>query len=286
MGRRRRAIPALGSSETYAIVIRQVGEQVTQQDPISLAELLLHASKKFQEVAPQIEAALKGAQEAFENFLEKNPNFLRQVQRFADEIKHFPERQRQAWITAAEQGWYLNAETPVSMRQAIVGGKDVLDQCMIDHLEEDWKAISENIISSYPERREILECAFQLHLEGRYIAAIPLMLAQADGICAQALGAHLFTDQDDREARLTEMASNADTFTGLLLEILGLKTQFSAGISKHSQARKALAPNRNGILHGSRRHLDYGTKVNSLKTFSLLAFVVFILCQASQADFD
>jgi hypothetical protein len=35
------------------------------------------------------------------------------------------------------------------------------------------------------------------------------------------------------------------------------------------------APNRNGILHGSRKHLDYGTEVNSLKALSLLAFVVY-----------
>ena len=259
---------------------------MTQQNPLSLEEMLLRASRKFQEVAPQIEAALRRAQEAFENFLEKNPNFFNQVQQFADGIKDFPERHRQAWVKAAEQGWYLNAETPASMSQAIGEGKDVLDQYMIEHLQEDWKAVSESVISSYPERREILECAFQLHLEGRYIAAIPLMLAQADGICAQALGAHLFTDKDDRKAKLTEMASNADTFIGVLLEILGLRTQFSAGINKHSPARKALAPNRNGILHGSHRHLDYGTKVNSLKTFSLLAFVAFILREASQTTLN
>jgi hypothetical protein len=36
------------------------------------------------------------------------------------------------------------------------------------------------------------------------------------------------------------------------------------------------APNRNGILHGSRKHLDYGTEVNSLRPFhcSPLSFIV------------
>lgn len=260
------------------------GDEVNQQTPVSLAEMLLRASRTFQEIAPQIEAALKGAQQAYEKFLENNPSFLHNVQQFAKEIKNFPEHQRQAWTTAATHGWYLNADTPASIRPAIVAGTDVLDQYMIEHLEEDWNAISKSVLSSHPERREILECAFRLHLEGCYIAAIPLMLAQIDGICAEVLGAHLFTDQDNREAKLTEMASNTDAFMGLLLEILGLKTQFSAGISKHSPARKALAPNRNGILHGSRRHLDYGTKVNSLKTFSLLAFVVFIFGETSHQD--
>jgi len=261
-----------------------MGDEVTQQAPASFKEMLLRASKTFQEIAPQIEAALKGAQQAYEKFLENNHNLLQNVQQFAEGIKNFPEHQREAWTAAATHGWYVNADTPASMRQAIAAGKDVLDQYMIEHLEEDWNEISESVISSYPERREILECAFRLHVDGCYIASIPLMLAQTDGICAQVLGAHLFTDQEDREAKLAKMASNADTFMGLLLEILGLKTQFSAGISKHSPARKALAPNRNGILHGSRKHLDYGTKVNSLKTFSLLAFVAFILGETSRKD--
>lgn len=254
---------------------------MNQQAPIPIGELLLHAAKKFQEVAPQIQAALRGAQEAFARFLEQNPEFFEQLHHFLKELQHLPERQREAWITAAERGWYMNAETPASMRHAVLDGKDTLDRYMVEHLEEDWTAIIECIISAHPERREILECAFQLHTEGRYLAAIPLMLAQADGICAQALGAHLFTDHEERDAKLAEMASNTDSFIGILLEILGLRTQFSAGISKYSAPKKALAPNRNGILHGSHRHLDYGTKINSLKTFSLLAFVIFILTEAT-----
>jgi hypothetical protein len=69
----------------------------------------------------------------------------------------------------------------------------------------------------------------------------------------------------------------SDTITGIFLEILRMKTQFSAGIRENSAHKKTLAPNRNGILHGSSKHLDYGTKVNSFKAFSLLAFVVFVL---------
>lgn len=255
---------------------------MNQQTPTSLGELLLHAAKKLEEVTPQIQAVLHGAQEAFARLLEQNPKFFEQLHRFADELKHLPERQREACKTAAEHGWYMNGKTPASMRHVVLEDKDVLDRYMIDHLEEDWSEITDSILSTHPYRREILECAFQLHTEGRYLASIPLMLAQADGICAQALGAHFFTDHEKREEKLVEMAADTDSFTGILLETLGLRTQFSAGISKYSAPKKALAPNRNGILHGSHRHLDYGTKINSLKTFSFLAFVTFILHEAKE----
>lgn len=240
-----------------------------------------HAAKKFHEVAPHIQAAILEAQEAFARFINQNPEFFERVHHFLKELQHLPERQREAWITAAERGWYMNEETPASMMYAVFDGKDTLDRYMVEHLEEDWIVISKRILSAHPERRDVLECAFQLHTEGRYLASIPLMLAQADGICAQTLGAHLFTDHEERDAKLAETASNADSLIRILLEVLGLRTQFSAGISKHSASKKALAPNRNGILHGSHRHLDYGTKTNSLKTFSLLAFVTFVLIKGS-----
>lgn len=252
---------------------------MNQRAPTTLSELLLHAAKKFEEVAPQIQAVLREAQDTFARLLEKNPDFSEQVDHFLRELQRLPERQREAWIIAAERGWYVNAETPASINHVVLAGKDALDNYMTEHLEQDWGAITASILSAHPDRHEILECAFRLHTEGCYLGAIPLMLSQADGICAQALGAHLFTDHDVREAKLLEKAANTDTFVAILLEVLGLRTQFSAGINKYTAPKKALAPNRNGILHGSHRHLDYGTKTNSLKTFSLLAFVTFTLSE-------
>ena len=66
--------------------------------------------------------------------------------------------------------------------------------------------------------------------------------------------------------------------------LLGISTQFGAGIKKSSESAKALAPNRNGILHGSRKHLDFGTERNSFKAFSLLAFLAFVLADKRDVD--
>lgn len=244
-----------------------------------LANALVNSS-----IAPQLEAAVNSVRKRFMEFMDANPNFFEHLHAIAKEIQNLPERQREAWATAAHRGWYINAETPASARHMLSKGQQDLDTYMMNELRDGWALLTHSIISAYPERKEILECAFKLHIEGRYIASIPLFLAQADGICAQTIGAHLFTDNDERKNKFAEMANNSDAFTEILLEILGMKTQFSAGISKYSVTQKALAPNRNGILHGSRRHLDYGSEVNSFKAFSLLAFVVFVLSEDDQGD--
>ncbi len=224
----------------------------------------------------ELEAASRRMQEAFSGFLIENPNFLSNLQTFIDGLRDLPEKQRQAWSEAAQLGWYPNSESSIIMKSELQKGPADLDQYMILSLRADWPLLTAELLAAHPERREILECAFQLHAEGRYIASVPLFLAQADGICAHRLGAHLFTDQEEREEKLTQLAANSNEFTRILIGLLGLKTQFTAGISKASPKRKALAPNRNGILHGSRRHLDYGTEANSFKAFSLLTFVAYV----------
>lgn len=250
---------------------------MNQKTPITLDELLLNLGNKFQVNAPQIQAALHGAQDALTRFLAQNPDIYEHIYHFIKELQTLPEWQRETLITAAKRGWYINPQTPASMRSAILAGEKALDCYMVEHLEEDWSVIITSILSSHPHRHEILKCAFQLHTEGHYIASIPLMLAQVDGICAQALSAHFFTDHEARGYKLSEISESTDSYLSILLELLGLRTQLSAGISKYTASKKALAPNRNGILHGSHRHLDYGTKINSLKTLSLLAFITFVL---------
>jgi hypothetical protein len=247
------------------------------QSSITIDELLQEVTKMFTEIAPKIQAAISIAHEAYYRFLDENPEFLEQVRLFFIYLKHLPEQQRKAWISAAEYGWYINEAIPILSLCEVSKDKNALDRFMIEHIEENWGFITENILNAYPYRRRILECAFQLHIEERYIASIPLMISQADGICAESIGHHLFTDREERESKLKELATNADSFIGILSEIFAQRTQFSAGISKYSASKKALAPNRNGILHGSHRHLDYGTKINSLKSLSLLSFVVFFL---------
>ena len=231
------------------------------------------------ETIAKMDLALAGIRDSIAKFLRENPNFFENIQQLVEEFKDLPDKQRKLWSQAARLGWYLNGETSLSMTREVVKGQDDLNRYMIESLRGDWPTVTESILLAHPARREILECAFQLHAEGRYVASVPLFLAQADGICAQTIGAHLFTDHEDREARISQLSANSDEVTATMLGLLGLKTQLGARIGRASAKHKSLAPNRNGILHGARKHLDYGTEINSLKAFSLLAFVVYIFTE-------
>ena len=95
----------------------------------------------------------------------------------------------------------------------------------------------------------------------------------------------MFKQYDDKikypevEEKILELIEQGEVsssiLTNVFLEPFKLKNHHNSGISKHSQAAKDKAPNRNGIIHGHRKHLDYGTEINSLKCFSLLSFVVY-----------
>lgn len=175
----------------------------------------------------------------------------------------------------ADNGWYPNwytfsyyPESPISS----------MDELMERHLEENWDDITAEILKHCSKRKHILENAFELHKKGNYVASIPLFFAQADGICSEVLKSFLFTGNETQE-KLNELIEKgeieANMFTDIFLEPFKLKNHHNSGISKSSLAAKSKAPNRNGILHGHRKHLDYGTKINSLKAFSLLSFIVY-----------
>ena len=136
------------------------------------------------------------------------------------------------------------------------------------HLEYDWEKLTTKIIELCPDRSLILKEAFSLHNEGRYIASIPLFLSQTDGICAQYLGAFLFSEHPKRAAQIESLPEKGESKSlDVFLSLLKDKNQYSKGIGQNSNTHKEKGPNRNGILHGSRKHLDYGTKINSLKCF-------------------
>jgi hypothetical protein len=231
-------------------------------------------SEDFQAMAK----AILSATEDFRKYISENKELFENLAKLAENVKDFPERQKANLSEAACNGWYVNWHTPtIFLGNSTKQGKASLDAYMKSHLEKDWEGITSEIIKAVPERKEILMCAFKLHKESNYIASIPLFLAQADGICAEFMGAFLFTEKEKRESAIKKINPAEEDFTSILLHVLGVQTQFGAGISKSSKNRKQLAPNRSGILHGSSKHLDYGTEINSLKSLSLLAFVAFAL---------
>lgn len=240
---------------------------------------LVKIVEQFSLIKEEFENRIQEIASQFKQAFTLSPEAIEGIRMLVKAIELWPEWQREYLQKASSFGWYFNWNTPASSSlEAADRGKKSLDLFMTAHLEHDWSDITNDILNFCPKRSKVLEEAFILHTEGRYLASIPLLISQTDGICAEYLGAFLFSEHDRRTENIDQnLENNEDKALSIFLELLKDKNQFSKGIGKSSAEHKEMAPNRSGILHGSRNHLDYGTKINSLKCFSLLAFVVFTL---------
>lgn len=191
-------------------------------------------------------------------------------------LRKLPVRRINAWCSAAKRGWFVNRFMPSSILKYVYGESEFLDQKIINHLREDWHLIASNILERYPHRRHVLSCAFEHHQAGCFISSVPLIITQIDGIFAEEMGVYLFSERGRRMELLDKKINMSNGDFSHWLEIFKEDLQFGRAISSSKLSQKNQAPNRNGILHGSRQHLDFGTEINSYKAFSLLAFVAFI----------
>lgn len=186
-----------------------------------------------------------------------------------------PDAMKRGIEEMAAIGWFPTTFSyPNKMYERHLTSREAIDEYMINDIDVNLEKIEVNIIEKYPARSEVISMAFQLHKERNWIASIPLLLAQTDGICAQNLGAFLFSEHEKREASIKEkFKNNHEEVINYLVYPFTMETQFGAGISKKSSNHKINGPNRNGVLHGSRKHLDYASEINSAKSISLLSFI-------------
>lgn len=222
-----------------------------------------------QRINELIPPELKEFNKQLNDFIEPISKYIKQYesmfQGFAENLEKWQAKNKVYITDMVAQGWY---PTPMSFYAKSKGEFD-LDVYMVEELTENWEELSDEIIELYPNRSHILSAAFELHKQRNYIASIPLFYAQADGICCEHFKSFLFAGN-----RVGDSLDNLepDSMLEVFLTPYKLKNHHNAGISCKKSAR--IAPNRNGILHGHRKHLNYGTEVNSLKAFSLLCFVV------------
>lgn len=197
------------------------------------------------------------------------------IEQLAKKAREWQEKQKQDVRFMAENGWYPNSL--LFFYHPSNEEINNLDALMTSFFDESWDELTKQIINLCQNRKHILETAFKLHKERNYIASIPLFISQSDGVCGEEFGS-FFTKNNNKPKASEQIIKDFDEgvldkgfFGEILLEPLKLK---SSPISQHS-SKKSKGPSRHGILHGDKKHLKYGTKVNSYKALSFLAFIVF-----------
>lgn len=197
------------------------------------------------------------------------------IEQLAKKAREWQEQQKQDVRLMAENGWYPNSL--LFFYHPSNEEINNLDSLMTSFFDESWDELTKEIINLCQNRKHILETAFKLHKEENYIASIPLFISQSDGICGEEFGS-FFTKNSNKPKASEQIIKDFDEgildkgfFGEILLEPLKLK---SSPITQHS-SKKSKGPSRHGILHGDKKHLNYGTKVNSYKALSFLAFIAF-----------
>lgn len=262
--------------------VQQIGKNVSiiASDVAKTFEPVFVATDRLsKEINAKLGPIIDRIAKSYQLWLEKNKPTIeligKKIATFIRQAHEWQETQKISVTFMAENGWFPNWKTFYFQPS---DNNYELNTLMMEHLNQSWDEITGLILKKCPNRSHILKAAFELHKTGNFVASIPLFLSQADGIFCEEIKSFLFAG-DKPNISLERMVESGEIQKGFFEDIFLLpykiKTQFAEGMSKASKTAKLKAPNRHGIMHGYRKHLDYGTELNSAKCFSLLAFVVF-----------
>jgi hypothetical protein len=189
-----------------------------------------------------------------------------------------PQR-RETLAYLADRAWYPSLSMPVFARtlHELVRLRRTasVDQYMAAFAEAHLHSLIRQTITAFPDRAPFLRDARWAHDRRRYRLSVPVLLAQADGICKDAIGVGLY--KRGKRGRLETDAFIADLATGdLTTLVLTELVPLQRGSSLHrptgrGEPRLQGILSRHGVLHGL--DLNYGTRLNSLRAFMAVAYV-------------
>ena len=187
----------------------------------------------------------------------------------------------------ANRGWFVAGSLYPQQYPRIAnalekGEEEVIERLLQDHIRGRVPEIRQHTLSKWPERASVISDAFEAHGEGKYTLSIPVMLAQADGVSLEILGAFLFSSY---KGKVADAASGrmegqlacrplAQSFLGLLLEASGLSMDTQERDELLASGQVVSPLNRHGVLHGI--DCEYATEGNSLRAIALLQFLAWV----------
>jgi hypothetical protein len=209
--------------------------------------------------------------EQFEQLLEHSQPVIEFIRRIPEALQYT----READLTLARNGWYIDPEIPADepfelAKQFEAGNSTQANEALSNRYDSCLDEIEKSLCDSFPERARLLHNAFGAHRRKEFCLSIPVFLAQADGICFNNTKAPLYSKPKMQKA-LNHILD--DGFLACLLAPLVDLTPIADDTRKTPVIPDAL--NRHTIMHGL--SVDYDTRVNSCRAISLLVFVAWVL---------
>jgi len=193
------------------------------------------------------------------------------LRRFED----LPASIKDSILMLGNHGWFFDFEMSLpglwNLQKALSEGNvEGVENALIEYFSERLDKIENLIIGRYPHREKIIRSAFGAHKREEYELSVPVLLAQADGICCEVTKCNFFRSKNKkpRTAIYVEQIAS-DTYQSAILQPLA--QQLPINLSEDKRDKDFNELNRHMVLHGE--SLDYGTKVNSLKAISLINYV-------------
>jgi hypothetical protein len=255
---------------------------------------LVQFAQPFRDVTDEVRAIGLEVRRAWESALDDWSRSFQErlasvVANLERSLERFPQRNQDALRTLAQNGWYLDPDFPIASlfecEELFAAGKAEHAHVELSSWFESRSVEVETALCSQSSARaRLLHKAFEAHRRGEFALAIPVFLAQADGMCREITGAQLFSRRDGigiaswvGRLELRDALPRAEALLSALLLPLVEKMPISASEAERSALSDAL--NRHAVLHGE--DLDYDTHLNSCRAISLLVYVSWILREAT-----
>lgn len=177
-------------------------------------------------------------------------------------------------INLGNRGWFTTSQmgqSDLSTYRELIKTSEFkkLDDILMIEIESTFEEILTDLVEKHPQRAPAIKQACKAHKNEEYFLSVPVFLIQTDGIFLDYFGGSLFMGKNRAEVLKNEKA--VQQYPSSFLTML----QAALPVYESEKERRNVSPwtelNRHLVLHGE--STDYGTKLNSLKAFSLLSYV-------------
>lgn len=242
----------------------------------------------FRLAEPETARALQKSLEGFRQRQAEMRELLAPIAReVASAMAALPAEARDVNAHLLPRGWYLSMSAPLPLLRTLANAVRTSRYGDVERLMQDYArtrpaAVEARFERLWPDRLPLVREALRAYDERRFILSIPVLLAQADAISSDLLGASVFARDKGRPktaaAYRTRFGQEPDPGSIIAAAIFG-PLELLSGLAMRSEdhaAEQAADPsfgtlNRHAVQHGI--SVDYGTEANGLRTVVLLDYL-------------
>lgn len=292
-------------NDELKVLLQYIAKMQEKQPPKELLEFVQKVSAFDKQIKEGISILLARYQAwynqegkaFFDNVSQWIANLARTAAYYKEHIPHWLETSKKL----ADQNWFippcLSFSQYFELHEQAYKNPNEVDQLLVDFFVKELDVLVEEVCGYFPERQSIIMDAVEAHKQGKYTLSIPVFFAQTDGFCYDVNRCFFERSNHSHEDVMQDQRKNLSIVTDAKAlhqkrEIVGLESFFFSVIGTlpkvalnktGRQIENYTGFNRNTVLHGEDIH--YGTEINSLKAFSLMAFMAGFI-QFFESDID